>query len=94
MNDDSAYFVEGITDGQTGVDLRDGTHAITQDYETVRLPDDLGGHWVVVESSRYCEIGGLLGIHYTLAHDEIDVIVMIEGEPQQYWIRKTAEEEE
>lgn len=78
----------GWTDGAGAVDMGDGTHAVTQDYETVRLPDELGGEWVcIISSSLRTLLDGRIGRHHVLAHPKIDCISLLNGDGA-LWVRK------
>ena len=95
-NYDPTYSSHGRTDGRGAVDMGDGFFAMTTDYETVRLPDELGGLWVMALDSQFISYNGVLAQHLTLAHSRIDCLILHEGPPQQLWIRKptTGGEEE
>ena len=90
------YGSHGHTDGRGAVDMGDGSFAMTTDYETVRLPDELGGMWVMVLDSQFISYNGVLAQHLSLAHSHIACLIFHEGPPQQLWIRKpiTGGEEE
>ena len=78
----------GWTDGAGAVDMGDGIHVPTQEYETVRLPDELGGAWVVIIESHLRTLpDGRIGRHHVLAHPEVDAIALLNGDGI-LWVRK------
>jgi len=95
-NADPFGNITGWTDGAGAVDIGDGVYVPTQEYETVRLPDELGGEWCVILSSSLRTLpDGRIGRHHVLAHPTIDCIALLNGDGA-LWVRKqnTGEEEE
>lgn len=75
-----------------GVDLGDDIIAPTQEYRTVRLPEELGGAWVPVLRTHMARLpDGRIGRYLTLAHAEVDVIEMAD---EYLWVRKNTRGEE
>jgi|9_EtaG_2_1085328.scaffolds.fasta_scaffold03123_14 hypothetical protein len=78
----------GFADGSGAVDMGAGVHAFPQEYDTVRLPDDLGGAWVCVVKSQMMRLpDGRIGRYLHLTHPEIDCIEMRDGSGA-LWVRK------
>tara|TARA_X000001382_G_scaffold94483_2_gene68983 strand:- start:1016 stop:1342 length:327 start_codon:yes stop_codon:yes gene_type:complete len=78
----------GFADGSGAVDMGAGVHALPQEYDTVRLPDDLGGAWVCVVKSQMMRLpDGRIGRYLHLTHPEIDCIEMRDGSGA-LWVRK------
>lgn len=78
----------GFADGSGAVDMGAGVHAFPQEYDTVRLPDDLGGAWVCVVKSQMMRLpDGRIGRYLHLLHPEIDCIEMRDGSGA-LWVRK------
>ena len=71
MNEDIFGFATGTTAGAAGavVDMGDGVFIPTQDFRTVRLPEEHGGHWVAVIDTDDLIIGGYNAKAYLLAGD-------------------------
>ena len=85
----------GWTDGAGGVHLNDGTIAVTTDYNTIRLPEELGGTWCAVLETHMTKLpDGRIGRYHILAHPTVDCISLLNGEGA-LWVRKqTGGEEE
>lgn len=80
--------VTGWTDGAGGVDLGDGTIAVTDAYNTIRLPAELGGTWCAVLDTRMIKLpDGRIGRYHTLAHHTVDCISLLNGDGA-LWVRK------
>lgn len=93
-NADPFGNITGWTDGAGAVDIGDGVYVPTQEYETVRLPDELGGEWCVILSSSLRRLpDGRIGRHHVLAHPTIDCIALLNGDGA-LWVRKAKEEVE
>jgi hypothetical protein len=87
-------ITHGITDGTGMVDIGEGVFVSTTDYETVRLPDELGGSWTPVISSHMTNLpDGRIGRYHTLAHKDYDAIALLNGDGI-LWIRKSKGDEE
>ena len=72
-----------------GVDLGDDVFIATQEYRTVRMPEELGGAWVpVLRTSMVRLPDGRIGRYLTLAHAKVDVIEM--GD-EYLWVRKNTQ---
>jgi hypothetical protein len=84
----------GWDDGTGAVRLGDGVYAPTLDYETIRLPDELGGAWCIVLSSRTMRLpDGRIGRYHVLQHPEIDCISLLNGDGA-LWVRKPSTQED
>lgn len=78
----------GWTDGAGAVDIGDGVVVPTTQYETIRLPEELGGEWCVILSSSLRTLpDGRIGRHHVLAHPTIDCIALLNGDGA-LWVRK------
>lgn len=78
----------GWDDGSGAVRLGDGVYAPTLDYETIRLPDELGGAWCAVLSSRTVRLpDGRIGRYHVLSHARLDCISLLNGDGA-LWVRK------
>jgi len=78
----------GLTDGSGVINMRNGTFVGTHDYDTIRLPDELGGQWCAVLHSEIVNLpDGRIGRYHTLSHDEIDCISLLNGDGA-LWVRK------
>lgn len=78
----------GWTDGSSPVDLGDGFYAPTLDYDTIRLPENLGGEWCAVVSTRIIKLpDGRIGRYHTLSHPSIDCISLHNGDGA-VWVRR------
>jgi len=87
---DSFGNAAGWDDGSGAVRLGDGVFAPTTEYDTVRLPDELGGAWCVVIRSEIVRLpDGRIGRYHTLAHESIDCISLLNGDGA-LWVRKPA----
>ena len=100
MNDDFAHIhgygsdpygnSRGIADGSGAVDMGAGFTALPKEYDTVRIPEELGGEWVCVINSQMMRLpDGRIGRYLHLAHDSIDCIEMRDGSGA-LWVRKPA----
>ena len=85
----------GTTHGYgTGVDMGDGTIALADTYDTVKLPEEYGGSWCAVLGMRHIRMtDGRIGRYLTLAHDSVDVIELLDGSGY-LWVRRKGGEEE
>lgn len=78
----------GWTDGAGAVDMGDGMLIPTTQYETIRLPEELGGDWCAVLHQHAMRLpDGRIGIYHTLAHSTIDCISLRNGDGA-LWVRK------
>ena len=78
----------GWTDGAGAVNMGDGTIAVTTDYETVRLPEELGGEWCAVLDQYITTLpDGRIGVYHILSHPIIDCISLRNGDGA-LWVRK------
>ena len=58
----------------------------------MRLPDELGGAWVVIIESHLRTLpDGRIGRHHILAHPEVDAIALLNGDGI-LWVRKQIQE--
>lgn len=78
----------GWTDGAGAVDMGDGMFIPTTQYETIRLPEELGGDWCAVLDQSIIHLpDGRIGIYHILAHPTIDCISLRNGDGA-LWVRK------
>jgi len=82
MSEDIFGFETGTTDGSGVVDMGDWLYVPTQDFKTIRLPEQYGGQWAAVIDKGYCELAGTLGIMYILNAD----VSVFSTDGQQMWI--------
>ena len=92
MNTDPFGNPTGHVDGYgAGVDMGDGVHMITNEYRTVRLPDNLTDGvetWSAVIAVRTMRLpDGRYGRLLTLTHKTVDVIEVLDGSGY-LWINK------
>lgn len=77
----------GWADG-AAIDMGDGVYLPTDTYETVRLPDELGGEWCAVVDSHMVKLpDGRIGRYHILAHPTVDCISLRNGDGA-LWVRK------
>lgn len=76
------------------VRLANGDEVFTYEYDTVRLPEDLGGAWVCVLEREVVHLpDGRIGVLNHLAHPSVNVIE-VRGEGAFLWVKKPNDEEE
>ena len=78
----------GWTTGNGAVDMGDGVFIPTDTYNTIRLPEELGGVWCAVVDTHMVQLpDGRIGRYHTLAHPTVDCISLRNGDGA-LWVRK------